>query len=168
MPPRPSRFRREETLHSFSWRSPSPPTLLIFNCGRAARQNVAKIKPNRALMRVLWRAGRHCPGIAEEVRILHHLLKRAVPAVPPNRMRPARRNFLDAPVLAVRRSRISIADIRRLVRIEGRVPANVDAAVIDIRCELSKRHFEARHGRSRMHEGRTAVRADDEVRRSAE
>ena len=74
----------------------SPPvSYSILNSGRGAWQHIPQIEPDGALMRLFGCACLHVPRVTEEIRILCHPLQRAVPAIPPQRVRPARGNFLD-------------------------------------------------------------------------
>src|ERR1051326_6168732 len=83
-------------------------------------------------------------------------------------MGPAQSDFLDAAVLAVRRSAEAIPDRCLAIGIERGVAADVNTAVINVRLEFSNGRLKARNSRSGMHERWAAVGANGEIRRFAE
>ena len=63
--------------------SAADPYLLILNRWSGAGEHVPEIEPYRVLMSRLRRARCNIPGVPQEVRILHHVLKRPIPSVTP-------------------------------------------------------------------------------------
>ena len=69
------------------------------------------------------------PRIADEVGVLRHVLERAKFAVAPEGVRPPEGNFLDGPVLGIRRPSVTVTDRRSAVGVESPIPPNVNALI---------------------------------------
>src|SRR5689334_3079145 len=82
-------------------------------------------------------------------------------------MSKPRSPLLSGSVVAVRGTRVTISN-SCAIRIEGRVPSHINAAVVSVHLRIFDPGFQALDRRSGMNKGRTAVRAHDEIRRKAE
>src|SRR5580658_5353948 len=98
---------------------------------RLSRQGVPQVHENQVVVSVPWRARRHIPRIAEQVRVLEDEAQRSVVRILPERLVETERAFLDGPVLAVGGFRIAVADKRVLgSRADSHIPADVVATVV--------------------------------------
>ena len=68
---------------------------------RGAWQHVAKVEPDRILVRIPGCAEGDKPRVAEEIRVLPHQLHCAVPSIPPESLREPGRSLLSCAVMAV-------------------------------------------------------------------
>ena len=140
---------------------------LVTNCRGAARQSVANVEPDGVLKCILGSARRNEPGIPQEVGVLQKRRYLPVFGIAEKSLVPAASDFLCGAILAVRRSRIAVANKRGSVGIQGRVAADEDSAIIGIENRLAQRPFKTVHGGTGVDRRGGAVGAENEIGRLA-
>src|SRR5581483_3037882 len=143
---------------------------LLLKIGHPAWQRVTQVYINRIVVRRFRRVRSQEPRVTIQPLILTHQVHRSVTRIAPDRLVEAERDFLNGFVLAIRRSRVAVANQGRLAcrRVDRGIAPNVYAAVVGIQLPVLNSRLETVHGAAGVNQTDSGVGTDNEIGRLTE